>query len=250
MLINSNFEKYEAFIRGLPLKARYSPDDLLVPELNVLREGLIEMYYAPHNDYSNPTAQIMIVGLTPGWNQMEIAIRTAKLAMLENKSAQEICKEAKMAARFAGSMRSNLIRMLNELNLHAYFGLSDSKALFEDGSPLLQTTSLLRYPVFVNKKNYSGHNPELSKNALLYNYAYQLMNSELHALCHTPLIIPLGKAVETVFMRLLSEKKISEEQILWGFPHPSGANGNRLRQFGQLKMEMEKILRNFASLQQ
>ncbi|WP_336785699.1 hypothetical protein [Paenibacillus sp. MMO-177] len=250
MIINSNFEKYEAFIRGLPVKTRYAPDDLLVPELCVLREGPIEMYYAPHNDYSNPLAQIMIVGLTPGWNQMEIAIRTAKLAMLENKSAQEICREAKMAARFAGSMRSNLIQMLNELSLHTYYGLADSKAFFEDDFPLLQTTSLLRYPVFVNKKNYSGHNPELSKNALLYNYAYQLINSELHALYHTPLIIPLGKAVEMVFKRLLGEKKIGEKQVLWGFPHPSGANGNRLRQFEQSKMEMEKMIRNFALLQQ
>ncbi|NIK71710.1 MULTISPECIES: hypothetical protein [unclassified Paenibacillus] len=250
MLINSNLEKYEAFIRELPLKSRYSPNDLLVPELCMMREGPIEMYYAPHNDYGNPLARIMIVGITPGWNQMEIAIRTAKLAMLKHKSAQEICKEAKMAARFAGSMRSNLIQMLNELNLHSYYGLADCKALFEDESTLLHTTSLLRYPVFTNKKNYSGHSPELSKNVLLYTYAYQLMMSELEALNHTPLIIPLGKSVELVFKRLLSEKKINEKQVVWGFPHPSGANGNRLRQFQQYRDEMEKGIRNFVLLQQ
>ncbi|ACT01659.1 conserved hypothetical protein [Paenibacillus sp. JDR-2] len=248
MRVDSKFEQYEGFIRALPLKTCYRPNDLLVPELFMQREGPIEMYYAPHNDYGNPQASIMIVGITPGWTQMEVAIRTANQSMFMNKSVQEICKEAKMAARFAGSMRNNLIQMLNELNLPAFCGIADSKELFEEECPLLHTTSLLRYPVFINKKNYNGHSPELSKNAFLRNFAYQSIMSELQTLNNAPLIIPLGKTVEKMFSLLLTENKIKEKQILWGFPHPSGANGHRLKQFEQSRKQMLEIIRNYVSL--
>lgn len=44
------------------------------------------------------------------------------------------------------------------------------------------------------------------------------------------LIIPLGRAVEDVLYKLSEEGIICEKQILKGFPHPSGANVNRVIQ--------------------
>ena len=38
------------------------------------------------------------------------------------------------------------------------------------------------------------------------------------------LLIPLGKAVEEVLIKLKEDGVIKENQILIGFPHPSGAN--------------------------
>ena len=36
------------------------------------------------------------------------------------------------------------------------------------------------------------------------------------------LLIPLGKAVEEILLKLQEDKIIGENQILLGFPHPSG----------------------------
>lgn len=49
------------------------------------------------------------------------------------------------------------------------------------------------------------------------------------------LIIPLGKTVEQVILKLAAEQKVSDHTYLIGFPHPSGANGHRTKEFQQQK---------------
>ncbi|EKY28342.1 hypothetical protein HMPREF0216_00864 [Clostridium celatum DSM 1785] len=56
------------------------------------------------------------------------------------------------------------------------------------------------------------------------------------------LLIPLGKAVEEVLLKLKDEGILSENQILIGFPHPSGANVNRLIQFEENKKKMIEFI--------
>ncbi|MCP6646379.1 hypothetical protein NL493_29975, partial [Klebsiella pneumoniae] len=48
-------------------------------------------------------------------------------------------------------------------------------------------------------------------------------------------IIPTGKAVSEVLRYLVDEKKISHKTILFDFPHPSGANGHRKKQYEENK---------------
>ena len=57
------------------------------------------------------------------------------------------------------------------------------------------------------------------------------------------LLIPLGKAVEEVLIKLKEDGVIKEEQILMGFPHPSGANVNRVTQFENNKESMIKFIK-------
>ncbi|PWX64518.1 hypothetical protein CYK85_04750, partial [Clostridium perfringens] len=59
------------------------------------------------------------------------------------------------------------------------------------------------------------------------------------------LLIPLGKAVEEVLFKLKEEGFISERQILKGFPHPSGANVNRIPQLKENKESMIKKIKEF-----
>lgn len=248
--LSTEYLHYEPFIKSLPLKSRYEPADLLVPDLLIDREGEVEMFYAPHNEYRNGSASLLIVGITPGWTQMELAYRTAKLALEQNKPSDEVCKAAKIAARFSGAMRRNLMQMLDSLKLPEYFGLPDSEALFAENNPLLHTTSLLKYPVFVAGKNYTGHKPPLASHAFLHTYALKFIKAELKLL-HKPLIIPLGKTVETMLKELVDSKELGdtleEKRCLWGFPHPSGANGHRHKQFADEREQMEAKVAAFAA---
>lgn len=62
------------------------------------------------------------------------------------------------------------------------------------------------------------------------------------------LIIPLGRAVKETIDNLKEKNIIKENQILRGFPHPSGANVNRLVQFEKNKQAMiEFIEKRFGS---
>ena len=59
------------------------------------------------------------------------------------------------------------------------------------------------------------------------------------------LIIPLGRAVEEVLLKLSEEGIIQKNQILFGFPHPSGANVNMKNQFNDNKDYMITKIKNY-----
>lgn len=56
------------------------------------------------------------------------------------------------------------------------------------------------------------------------------------------LIIPLGKTVEGLLQRMEEEGLLGECGILHGFPHPSGANGHRRKQFAEHREAMKRRL--------
>ena len=194
----------------------------------------MKIYYAPHNEIINEKAKIFIVGITPGWTQTSIAYNTAHDGLINNLEYEEIKKECKRNSRFAGSMRKNLIEMLDELKLNEKLHIKSCFELFGSKDELLHTTSIIPYPVFINNKNYTGSNPKILDNEVLYSYMKNYFYKEVEKI-QNALIIPLGKAVEEVLEFMIGEGLIKEEQCLLGFPHPSGANGHRKKQFDENK---------------
>jgi len=95
---------------------------------------------------------------------------------------------------------------------------------------------MIPYPIFINNKNYTGSNPKILDSEVLKTYLKKYFYKEVEKLPNT-LIIPLGKAVEEVLELMISEKLIKKEQCLLGFPHPSGANGHRKKQFEENKKD-------------
>ncbi|MGM0852612.1 MAG: hypothetical protein ACQEWI_08370 [Bacillota bacterium] len=67
---------------------------------------------------------------------------------------------------------------------------------------------------------------------------------------NNPLIVPLGVNVSKALTYLAEQSLIDSMSILNGFPHPSGGNGHRHRQFAEHKQGMmEKIEAYFRSVQ-
>ena len=133
---------------------------------------------------------------------------------------------------FAGSMRANLISMLDELGLPDYLQVNSFGELF--GTDKLAYSSILKYPVFIKGKNYNGYNPKLLSHPFLKSVLESVLISELNELRNC-LIIPLGKTANEGISFLYEKAKLKENQLLAGFPHPSGANGHRKKQFEQNK---------------
>ncbi|GAB6991132.1 hypothetical protein JCM16418A_31820 [Paenibacillus pini] len=245
MLISNNlFSKYAPAMKSLPSNRELMKTDLLVDSFVVERNEQLTMYYAPHNEYINPSAEVVIIGITPGWTQMRIAMEEAIEGLSQGRSVEEICRRTKEKARFAGSMQSNLIQMLDELGLPQYLQIRNSKELFNEGQQLLHTTSLLKYPVFLGSQNYSGAHPSLMNNSFLRSTALTSIEEELQYF-HNPLIVPLGKTVEALLRSIPMNEhgQLTSATCLWGFPHPSGANGHRHKQFADHKTDMQQILK-------
>jgi hypothetical protein len=235
---------YKEAIKSLPLKDKYYKGELLIPELLVEKKDTIEIYYAPHNEFINSKAKVFIIGITPGFYQMSTAIAMARKGLELDEDIETIQYQCKVVGRFSGPLRKNIISMLDEIKLNTVLKIESCSELFDKKDYLLHTVSLIPYSVFVKKKNYSGHSPNLIKNEFLMKYVYENFIKEYNLLKDKEkvLLIPLGKAVEEVLTKLELEGMIGKQQILKGFPHPSGANGNRIKQFNVNKANMIEFI--------
>ena len=123
-------------------------------------------------------------------------------------------------------MRTNLVGMLDRIGIADRLGLATSAELFEDAANQLHSTSALRYPVLIDGENYHGF-PKIRNSWLLTGMIHTNLRAELSQFPDA-LIVPLGKAVEDALVCIgCSDSPLT----LTGFPHPSGANGHRVKQF-------------------
>ena len=196
----------------------------------IKREDNIEIYYAPF-DYINSKAKIMIVGITPGLQQM--------LQSFEAVNEGRSLKEVKDLSSFKGSMRTTLIKYLDALNINKKLKIKSCESLFNINSKYLHSTSLIKYPVFDKGKNYSGSG--LLKKKILLDFLEAHFVKELKKLDKT-IIVPLGNTVSSTIDYLNNEFKLNLKCFLKGFPHPSGLNVRKDIQFKENKIRMLKLL--------
>ena len=76
--MKKTLKDYKEAIKKLPIKDKYTKEELLTEDFLIDKDNNIEIYYAPHNEYFNKKAKIFIVGITPGFQQMSKAISTAR----------------------------------------------------------------------------------------------------------------------------------------------------------------------------
>jgi hypothetical protein len=198
----------------------------------IKREDNIEIYYAPF-DYINIKAKIMIVGITPGLQQM--------LQSFEAVNEGRSLKEVKDLSSFKGSMRTTLIKYLDELNINKKLRIKSCESLFNINSKYLHSTSLIKYPVFDKGKNYSGSG--LLKKKILLDFLEAYFVKELKKLDKT-IIVPLGNTVSSTIDYLNNEFKLNLKCFLKGFPHPSGLNVRKDIQFKENKIRMLNLLKS------
>ena len=196
------------------------------------KEKNIEIYYAPF-DYINTKAKIVIVGITPGLQQM--------LQSYEVINQGKSLKEVKDLSSFKGSMRTGLIKYLDELKINTILKIKSCESLFNKNSKYLHTTSLVKYPVFDKGKNYSGAN--ILKKKILLDFIEKNFLKELKTLKKS-IIIPLGNTVSSTIEYLNNKYNLKLSCFLKGFPHPSGANARKNIQFKENKRNMKLLLRN------
>ena len=238
------FNKYKDIIACSEYKEKKFD---LIQNLMIIENEKIRVAYAPF-EYINKDAKVVICGITPGLTQAINALNCALILLNDSKklSDTQILKESKKVASFSGGMRKILINMLDEIGFNTFLNLSTTEELFDKHENLIHYTSLLRNPVFINDKNYSGRSPEILKNKILREELKHFI-AEVNILGSNIVYIPLGKSVEKVFNHLISDENIllKEEQVLFGLPHPSPANGWRKRQLTSNKANLIKQIRTF-----
>lgn len=237
-------------INSLPYNKKLSKQNLLTKQFLLEQEEQehnLNMFYSPHNEYINRDAKIVIIGITPGWKQMKTAFTQFLNGYHSGLSIQTCLKKSKEAASFSGSMRNNLLEMMEQCDIPKVLDILSASDLFGGYRSLLHTTSIIKYPVFYKDKNYTGYHPPIDHSSLLKQYAYEKFPYEISQIQPPAIVIPLGKTVERVIKKLNKEQKIPKHYYLTGFPHPSGANGHRLKQFQQNKQKLQEQINEWLN---
>ena len=173
-------------------------------------------------DFVNKNAKVVIVGISPGRNQMNTEIKGLSP------------EEAKKTRSFAGSIRNNLVEMLDYIGINKYLGIDSCMTLWgEDYEQNADFTSVLKGCVMDTKKNtFISSIPLPMKN---YPEIEEEFNKGFARDCsdYSDVLIwvALGDTVETILKELQDSGKIKAESIILNIPHPSGVNAGKIKAF-------------------
>ena len=230
-MTNQLFSEFAPLLRNLNQQELLAeidrPTRLLVAD-DFFRGRRIEVAYAAF-DHINRDAEVVIVGLTPGRQQMRNALIEAQRCLKAGHAETDALKAAKKFASFSGPMRSNLVAMLDCVGLGTALGLKSTASLWEGDAPRVHFTSALRYPVFIDGENYSGA-PSMISTPILHSHLMQWFALEMKQLSKV-VFIPLGPKVTEAIEGVAKQLSLSGDRILSGMPHPSGANAERIAFF-------------------
>lgn len=227
----SLFSHYRDAIARYPIDAETGsrrpaalPDDLLIS-----RSGSLSTYYAPF-EYRNPSAKVVLLGITPGLTQADNALRIARAEIEAGSPDEVVLRKARQGAGFSGSMRAPLIAMLDTVGLNTYLGIDSCASLFDQHRDWLQSMSAIVFPTFVNGKNYGGSNPVLTSHPALQAMLTSHLVPMLEAM-HDAVIVPLGPKPEAAIGWVAANYGVRPPLVLRGIPHPSGSNAERIAYF-------------------
>ena len=94
---------------------------------------------------------------------------------------------------------------------HRWLGLADSADFFTTSRHLVQTKSLLRYPVFVNEDDYRGK-PDVTKHSTLRRYLLENFVVEVEEL-KGAVVVALGPQVQAVLDYLIHERVLRTDRL-------------------------------------
>ena len=219
------FPQFANTIRNLNLTG-IKDASLLPDNLRLDKDGALSVYYCPF-EYVNLQAKVVVVGITPGFTQLKNALQEAQSQLKAGASQEVVLREAKRVGAFSGNMRPNLVNLLDHFQVSRWLGLDSCDTLFGRAGHLVHTTSVLRFPVFVDGENYNG-TPNMTKQPLLRRLLLERFAQEA-SLLKEAVFVPLGPKVSEALEWLQSEGVLDGSKVLHGMPHPSGANAERIQ---------------------
>jgi hypothetical protein len=237
------YPRFEPAMRALGREGVISEQDLLTSRFLLERDDRFAIYYAPL-DWLRPTARVAIVGITPGKNTMLRAYRTVASGLATGRAARSVLNDAKDNS-FSG-FRPQLVGWLDWLGVARQLGVPSTAAMWTPAARhQLHPTSSIRYPTFERGKNYGGSKAML-KRSLLRRYLIEVLAPELNEVPDA-LVVPLGINVDAAIRYLASQGAIDAARCLVGFPHPSGNNGGRMKQWDANHVRLKRQVARWFS---
>jgi hypothetical protein len=212
---------------------RFSPalrmlpaDTAAHPSLLLGADDKYNLYYIPF-EYANLKAKLVLVGITPGPNQMKLAYEVARRELESAHSVDRVLREVKRAAAFGGTMRGNLVKMLNHFGFNRLLDIEDAASLWDDKTDLVQTTSVVLFAAFTRQgKMFNGSFEEVTSSPLLFECFQEWFVEEVKQLPENAMYVAMGPTPLDALRWCVKHGALRADQIMGSFAHPSPSGGS------------------------
>jgi hypothetical protein len=213
-------------------------------------DGKFSLRYIPFEHVARE-AKLVIVGITPGNTQLIAAYDAFRARAMAGRSDDEARARAKEAGAFAGSMRTNLVRMLEHFDIHRRLGIASAADLWGKAAALLHSTSVVPHAAFENGKMFNGTFSAVLASPLLRDSFEQDFIPSLEVLPVDAHFIALGPTPLDALEHCADIGLIGRDRILGMLPHPSGSSGSQvpyfLKEVSVEEMHEKNPIRNRAA---
>ena len=195
------------------------------------RDEKYTLYYTPFEKV-NDQAQLVLVGITPGRNQLSYAYTMAGRLIREGCPDDEVLQRVKEATTFSGStLKYNLYHVIKTYRINQLIGVPDPAYLWREAAHLLHATSVVPHAAFSGEKNFAGGFTLVRKSPVLWRSFMRDFVSSLSSLPSNARFLALGPNPQEALEWCVENEHLAPEQILGSVPHPSPAGGSRTRVF-------------------
>ena len=219
------------FIRFASDLKRLGREGVGAPEFSLGKEGKYSLQYIPF-EHVNLEAKLVIVGITPGNNQLDLAYQTAQELLKSGRPVDEILAEVKKAGAFGGkSMKPNLVKMLRHFQFEKLLSIDDVESLWGTNAGLLHSTSVIPYAAFKDGERFNGGFDEIMASPLLEKCFRDCFVPSVREITEKALFVALGPCPEAALDWCVKDGSLRREQVLGSFCHPSTAGGSTTRYY-------------------
>ncbi|MEI8696914.1 MULTISPECIES: hypothetical protein [unclassified Mesorhizobium] len=223
------FDRYRDVINRRGEAAARTPETLLDVD------GRDELFYIPF-EHVNSAARLVVVGITPGPDQIALAYRTVSSKIKVGLTNEKILAEAKKHGAFGGpTMRPKLLQMMRHFGFSELLGIEREEDLWAHRSDLLHATSIVPHAAFRRGKPFAGSFDDVLRTPVFRESFERDFVPSLSMLNPDALYVGLGPTPLAALDRCAEQGLIRPDQVLGAFAHSSTNGGSQVDVYLGLK---------------
>ncbi|WP_120010071.1 hypothetical protein [Teichococcus vastitatis] len=209
------------------LIARDGTAAIRTPATLVGASGRDRVFYIPF-EYVERRARLVLVGITPGPEQLKLAYGKAQTLLRAGLPQDEVLRLVKPHGAFGGPMRAGLERMLRHFGFASLLGVADEGDLWEGSPHILHSTSVVPHAAFRGEEMFNGSFDEVMRSPALRACFEQHFLPEVAQVPEEAVFVALGPTPLDALDHAAARGLVAPERILGALAHPSKSGGSQV----------------------
>lgn len=188
-------------------------------------------------EYVNVDARLVMVGITPGNNQVDGSYATLNQRANSGEAKEDILCAIKRDNSFGGKgMKPNLLKMMRHFEFEKFLGIGDVEEIWGESDHLFQATSVVPNAAFKRAKKagvqvwkmFAGSFEEVMGVQMLRQQFESVFVPSVLSMNPQALYVGLGPTPTDALQYCVNQGYIRPDQFLGSLAHPSSSSGSQV----------------------